>query len=243
MTTIPYLIGSKQFAQNLHMHNLASELSSAVAKGHKRTRMTFNAVEVPFQQKDPGGLKSSFYPIQGYQWKDRRQGGVEKTNNPLHVAIQGQGFFEMEDQTYTRDGELFLDAEGVLTNSDGLAFSDLGGSAIQIPPNTVALRFQPNGQILDQNDQLLGQLRIVEFENVDHLKNAGHNRYRTDDLPLETTRSSLMQGYLEQSNVEISPTLVEAHSTKTDYQMLGAMLRKHDELQQQLTHQLLHVQV
>ena len=242
---IPYLIGSKQYFDNLRMQHLSWELANTAVNGHKRMGMSLNALEGPFKKHMHHGVKSMFYPVPGIQWRDRAAGAMEKTDNPFHVAIQGPGFFELANGTYTRDGFFSTNEEGTLVSViDGTPILSASGDPIVIPEDVTQqeLSISSNGEISDGRGNSFGELSLVEFDDLNTLKDAGDNRYVSDEAPNPAIKSRTMQGMLERSNGQPAKILVEASSTRTDYQMLGAMARRYDETYHQLNNHLLHLQ-
>ncbi len=243
--TIPYLIGSKQLVDNARIQNLAWELASTPVNGHKKMGMSINAIKVPFKQSMTHGLKDTSYPVFGIQWRDRAPGALEKTDNPFHVAIQGPGFFELVNGTYTRDGFFSTNEEGTLVSViDGTPILSTSGDAIVIPNDVTQqeLSIGKNGEIFDTHGNSFGEISLVEFDDINSLKDSGNNRYTTDQTPQPALGSQVLQGILERSNGQVSKILVEASTTRNDYQMLGVMARRYDETCHQLNHTLLHLQ-
>lgn len=137
------------------------------------------------------------------QYQNTDQGSMTQTGNDLNVALEGPGFIAVEmlggETGYTRDGNFQRTAEGTLVNSSGRPILGNGG-AITIPANAREIIIDEKGVISTQ-DGPIGQLQIVEFENVQELEPVGHNLYRTDGASRPATETAVSQGFLEGSNV------------------------------------------
>src|SRR5690606_21331103 len=98
------------------------------------------------------------------QWADMAKGAMEETGNPLDVALESDGFFQvLDEQTgdarYTRAGRFIPDAEGLLRTPGGLLVEGNGGP-IQLPPNAVSIEIAGDGSIR-ADGQLIGRLQVV----------------------------------------------------------------------------------
>ncbi|MCM1257560.1 MAG: flagellar basal-body rod protein FlgF [Roseburia sp.] len=161
----------------------------------------------------------------GETYRDFSQGSFNVTDNPLDLALDGQGFFAIEftnkqGQTsvkYTRDGAFTMDREGYLRTKDGDyllnangARNGAGGQAnrVRIDPNQ-DVRIEPNG-IIYQNDAQVGQIGLVDFQDYNYLHKYGENLF---DLVNGGTAiasdARIEQGCLEMSNVNIVSEMVE----------------------------------
>jgi flagellar basal-body rod protein FlgF len=132
-------------------------------------------------------------------------GPLERTDNPLDVALTGEGFFELltpEGPLYTRNGVFQLGPDGTLLSASGYPVSG-GGTPIVVPPETSALVIRPDGTVLANNDPV-GLLQVVRFQRPDLLEPVSPTLFRAPAaaglIPVE--EMSVMQGYRESSNVE-----------------------------------------
>jgi flagellar basal-body rod protein FlgG len=148
--------------------------------------------------------------------RDFTQGQIDVTNNPLDLAIQGDGFFQfqMPDGTmaYGRAGNLHIDNEGNLVDPNGHKLEP----EIVFPEGTTSVIFQPDGMILvavnNENEYSeIGEINLARFTNPAGLKSIGQNLYVADeasgdpmvDVPDEEGYGSIVQYALEKSNVDV----------------------------------------
>ncbi|MGH6883757.1 MAG: flagellar hook-basal body protein, partial [Hypericibacter sp.] len=161
----------------------------------------------------------------------------------LDLAIQGQGFFEVEradgSLAYTRLGSLSLNDAGELTTADGLKLTH----GVQIPSDAITVIVDKNGvvsaKVPDQAQAIeLGQLELANFTNPEGLAQVGDGLYKsTDDSgevfmsnPDENGVGVLRQGFLEASNVDFVEELVELSMAQRAYQMNARVLQAADEM-------------
>ncbi|MEZ0323929.1 MAG: flagellar hook basal-body protein [Hydrogenothermaceae bacterium] len=132
------------------------------------------------------------------------QGSSIKTDNPLDVAIEGDGFFTVETgrgRLYTRNGHFNISSDGFLVTSSGGYLLDENGKRIKLNQNG-RIDITREGFIY-QNGQQIGRLRIVNLQNLSHV---GDSYYTGQESPAGNYR--IHQGYLENSNVEIVKEMV-----------------------------------
>jgi flagellar basal-body rod protein FlgG len=172
------------------------------------------------------------------------QGPLTQTSNPLDVAINGRGWFQISgpsgETLYSRAGSLNKNATGQIVTGDGYAVDP----AITIPTDALEVTINESGEVYAQvaaqsAPQLLGQISLVDFANDSGLQPLGNNLYR------ETTASgqpisgvagdpgfgSIHQGYLESSNVDPVKEITELISAQRAYEMNSKVIQAADEMQ------------
>lgn len=172
------------------------------------------------------------------------QGALQQTNDPLHLAIMGKGFFPLQasDGTllYTRAGDFLRDAGGQLVNRAGHRLQP----AVEIPEGVVDLYIDPQGRIMGRTAEEgaeameIGQIQIALFANPDGLQNVGENAFVSTEAsgkaqleaPSAQGRGTLLSGYLEGSNVDLGHEMVEMLRTHRSYSLSLKALRTADEL-------------
>ncbi len=148
----------------------------------------------------------------GRQDVDTAQGNLRVTESPTDLAIHGKGFFALETERgvrFTRNGAFHVNAEGDLVAADGARVLGENGP-IQLDPARGPLQVDPTGAVSQGKDRV-GRLRIVEFEDDASLVPESDGRYREGptSLPRDATDSSVSQGFLESSNVNVVDELVQ----------------------------------
>ncbi len=172
------------------------------------------------------------------------QGKAIPTGNELDVAIQGQGFLSVISVNgtteYSRDGALHLDANRKLVTDDG----SIVQPPITFPEDVIATRIGVDGtvSVLTTSSPItpvvLGQLQLTSFINPQGLKSVGGNRYvetKASGTPLTNDPGTnglglLVQGSLEQSNVDTTTEMVRLVNTSRNYVANSRALKVGDEI-------------
>jgi flagellar basal-body rod protein FlgG len=171
------------------------------------------------------------------------QGTVQKTDNPLDLAIQGNGFFpiQMPDGTtaYTRDGSFTKDANGALVTANG--YTVLPG--ITIPSNAISVTVAPDGVVTylqpgSNAPQGAGRIQLVGFVNNAGLQSTGQNLFvetassgtPSTQNPGEGGTGLINQGYVETSNVNVAEELVNMIVAQRGYEMNSKAVTTCDQM-------------
>jgi flagellar basal-body rod protein FlgG len=173
------------------------------------------------------------------------QGTLSQTGNTLDVAIQGTGWFKilMPDGTYdyTRDGSFQMDSQGRVVTAGG----NIVQPTITIPPNSSGLTVNQQGQVSvtpagTTTSTVLGQFTITTFSNDAGLQANGNNLFSAtpasgtaqDGVPGINGAGTLLQGSLEQSNVEAVTEISNLISAQRAYEMNSKVITAANEMLQ-----------
>jgi flagellar basal-body rod protein FlgG len=173
------------------------------------------------------------------------QGTIQQTGNPLDVAIQGQGWFKilLPDGTfgYTRDGSFQMDAQGRVVTAEG----NLVQPTITIPANSSGLTVSQQGQVSvtpagSATSSVLGQFVITTFINDAGLQAQGDNLFTAtpasgtpqDTVAGTNSAGTLLQGSLEQSNVEAVTEISNLIAAQRAYEMNSKVISAADQMLQ-----------
>jgi len=181
-------------------------------------------------------------------YRIHEQGNLEATDNTFDLAIQGKGFFQITlptgETAYTRDGTFQLDNNGNVVTHDGFQISP----AITIPNNAIDVTINQSGEVLVKIEgqvafSNVGRIQIATFPNEAGLQAKG------DNLFLETPASgapitgnpaaigfgSILQGFLETSNVNAVEEISNLISAQRAYEMNSKVIQTSDEMMGTLT--------
>jgi flagellar basal-body rod protein FlgG len=150
---------------------------------------------------------------------DHTQGALRRTENPLDLALNGQGFFKVqtnEGTFYTRNGQFQVNAQGRISSPSGALLLGTGGP-ITVDPDAL-IQVDDNGAMY-ADGELVGEIQVVAFADHEILEKVGSNLYRirpeartaAAELPAEGTM--VEQGTLEASNVEVVREMVDMIET------------------------------
>jgi flagellar basal-body rod protein FlgG len=246
-------------AQQLNVDVISHNIANMNTTSYKRQRAEFQ--DMLYQNMERPGATSAasgaILPL-GIQigvgvradavGRNTEQGGMAATGNPYDIAINGRGFLQVtlpSGQTaYTRAGNLAVNADGQIVTADGYAIEP----AITVPQEATAIQITRDGLVevttaASPDPQQIGQLEIASFINPAGLEAIGDNLYletpasgtATTATPGSPGLGTLMQGYLELSNVnaveEISALIVAQRA----YEMNARVITAADEMLQSTT--------
>jgi len=171
-------------------------------------------------------------------------GELTQTGERLDVAIQGDGFFEVQlpdgSRAYTRDGAFKTASDGRITTSDGLVVQ---GGFQPVPAGTTNISIAPTGEVTysGANGPTSFRVQLVRFNNPSGLESIGRNLYRENSAsgtaelgnPGESGFGDLQQGYLEMSNVKVVEEMVNLIVAQRAYEVNSKAVQAADEMMQQ----------
>ncbi|BAK65989.1 MULTISPECIES: flagellar basal-body rod protein FlgG [Sphingobium] len=248
-------------AQDVKMRVIANNLANVNTVGFKRDRANFEALayqqviaagsQADSQNKLAIGLNlGTGVQLTGTERIDT-QGTLNTTDNSLDLAIEGNGFFQVQrtDGTiaYTRAGNFKTNAEGILVTPGGLPLIP----QIQLPEGVSSITIGNDGTVSATVDgqtepTQLGQIETARFVNPAGLQAVGSNLLietaasgapQTGAAGLEG-RGTIRQGALEQSNVNTVEELVDMIETQRAYEIASKMIKATDEMLQYVNQQL-----
>ncbi|MBN2371190.1 MAG: flagellar basal-body rod protein FlgF [Vicinamibacteria bacterium] len=167
----------------------------------------FRAEEIKFEQlisnstADPTAFVSP-----GITYLSRTAGEYVKTDNPFDVAVKGDAWLSIQTPAgniYTRDGRMKMTPTGELQTLNGYPVLDVGGSPVQLNPNSAAPVIAPDGTITQGSRQIgaLGLFTIPETANLSRFENSGVIPDQPATPALDFNKVGINQGFVERANV------------------------------------------
>ena len=153
------------------------------------------------------------------------------------MALSGSGFFTVSvtdkagevHTRYTRDGRFHLTKDGLLVDADGNAVQGQNGN-ITIDPSSKNVSISATGQIT-ADGELVETLNIVDFEDYDYLKKYGDTMYEpVDGATTKDAEGEILQGYTEQSNVNVVREMVDMITITRAYEAGQKVIRSYDSM-------------
>ncbi len=135
--------------------------------------------------------------------RDFSQGSLIATKRQLDIAINGPGFFMVDTPRgirFTRAGNLVIDVNGTLVTKEGYPLVGPGGGTIEITEEDINIIIREDG-LVSAGIEERGQIGVFEFEDYQALVREGLGIYKTDQTPLPSENSRIVQGMVEASNV------------------------------------------
>lgn len=214
---------------------VANNIANVNTTGYKRQEVQFETLvnrPTPSEQINFGTDRGTL--------RNTAQGPLLTTGNPLDVAIQGEGYFPIQTQTgmrYTRGGSFVLNGEGEIVTPTGDKLLGDGDQPITVPDDARDITISADGTISAKSGTgkdvtQLGKLKIVKFSREQDLQITGNNLYSASETPQPATDSVLVQGMVEQSNVQSVNEITNMISILRNYQHVMRML---DQEHQRMT--------
>ncbi len=229
-------------AQEVRVDVIANNLANVNTAGFKKTQAQFQ--DLLYQTLRPAGVaefQGQVVPTEmqvghGVKLSSTQkvftQGELQKTQNDLDLAINGDGFFQIQQPdgtiAYTRDGNFEISQDGILVTTDGLMLQP----QITIPANAMKLSVGADGNVnvlLPQQvqPQNVGRIELARFINPAGLRNIGNNLYLETvssnppllGNPAENEFGRIEQGYIEYSNVSVVDELVDLITAQRVYEL------------------------
>jgi len=253
-----YSAASGMTAQQLNVDNIAHNLANANTVGYKARRAQFQdllyqnlvtpGASAGQQTVVPTGLQLGLGTRAASNEVLFTQGNFSVTSNPLDLVIQGRGFFQVRmpsgEIAYTRAGSFHLDRDGNLVTLDG----DPIEPQITLPPDAQSISVAPDGTVSYTQPgqtaaQLAGQIQVANFQNPAGLNSIGRNLFLPTDASGDPTvgtpggqegLGTLLQGYLEQSNVSIVEEFINLIVSQRGYEANSKVVKAADDMYQQV---------
>ncbi|GBD57579.1 flagellar basal-body rod protein FlgG [Gluconobacter wancherniae] len=253
------IAGTGMQAQQNNVETISNNIANMSTTGYKRSRAEFqdliyqNMRRVGTASSDtgtivPAGAQIGLGVKTAAIYRINEQGTLEQTSNTLDFAVQGRGYFQVQlpsgQLAYTRDGTFSMANDGSLVTADGYQISP----TITIPNNAQSVSVDQSGQvsvtIAGQNtSQIVGQLQLAIFTNENGLAAMGQNLFTQTQAsgdamigtPNTTGYGSTMQGYVENSNVNVVTEITDLITAQRAYEMNSKVITSADEMMQTLT--------
>jgi flagellar basal-body rod protein FlgG len=171
--------------------------------------------------------------------RDHSMGALSQTGEVLHVAVNGDAWITLEDHNgqpmFTRDGTLSLDGNGTLRHVSGRALM----GDIRVPDDAESVVIADDGTVSavlagDTRSIQLGRIELATFTNANGLRSLGGNAFAATEasgMPIFGAEdgSQLLQGFLEQSNVDVAGELVAMITAQRAYELNSKVIQAADE--------------
>ena len=250
-----YIAATGMLAQDLNVSVIANNLANVNTSGFKRSRADFQ--ELLYQNlrlvgtlsengnQVPTGIQLGLGVKPAAIQKIFIQGDFAQTQNPLDMAIEGQGFFQVTQPdgtlAYTRSGSFKMDNTGQIVTSDGLLLDP----AIAIPADALIISIGTQGTVSvtqpgATTPTVVGTVQLATFQNPAGLQAIGSNLFEETDASGPATvgnpgiddRGNIQQGFLELSNVSVVEEMVNLITAQRAYEVNSRTVQTADEMLQ-----------
>ena len=241
-------------AQQQNVEVISNNIANMNTTGFMRRRTEFhdllyqNLVRVGSTSSDsgdvvPSGVQLGLGVKLAAVYRIHEQGNLGNTDNTFDLAIQGNGFFQIQlpsgEIAYTRDGSFQLSPEGTIVTHDGYAVQP----NITIPSNAIDVTINSSGEVLAKLQgtvapQNVGQIQLATFPNDAGLEAVGDNLYLESPAsgspsagtPGASGYGTILQGFLETSNVNAVAEVSQLISAQRAYEMNSKVIQTSDEM-------------
>ena len=246
-------------AQQLNVEVISNNIANMNTTGFKRQRAEFQDLlyqdmrRVGSASSDtgtivPAGVQIGVGVKTAAVYRITEQGNLVSTENTYDLAIQGKGFFKVAlpngDTSYTRAGSLSLSPDGQIVTADGYAVAP----GITIPADAISVSINANGEVLAKvqgqvTPQNVGQFTLANFANEAGLEPIGDNLFletpasgaATEGTPGAIGYGTILQGFLETSNVNVVQEVTNLITAQRAYEMNSKVIEASDEMMRSLT--------
>jgi flagellar basal-body rod protein FlgG len=253
-----YSAASGMTAQQMNVDNIANNLANSGTSGYKQRRAQFQdllyqsvvqpGTAASQQTVVPGGLQIGLGTRASSNEIIFTQGAFSQTENPLDMVIQGNGFFQVRrpsgELAYTRDGSFHLDKDGSIVTQSG----DPLEPQVTIPADAQQITIARDGTVSytlpnQTAAQQAGQIQLAGFQNPGGLNSLGGNLYAPTDASGDAVvdapggqsgLGSVMQGYVEQSNVSVVEEFISLIVAQRGYEANSKVVQAADNMYQQV---------
>jgi flagellar basal-body rod protein FlgG len=228
-----YSAAAGMSAQQEQLNAISNDLANVSTTGYKAERVAFS--DLLYNPVDVAGTETSVGAGASARMigRSEAQGAIQETGEPLDLAIEGTGYFEVKrangQLALTRDGSFGVDASGTIVNSEGSRLSP----PIKLPKGVSAseVSIAPDGTV-SAGTHKLGQIKLVTVTSPEHLLSDGGGELTPtaqSGKPHPAT-GKIHQGALEASNVNIASEMALMASTQRNYQLTSTAIQTESQM-------------
>jgi flagellar basal-body rod protein FlgG len=229
-----YAAAAGMSAQQEQLDAIGNDLANLNTTGYKSERVAFS--DLLYNKVQQAGTSSSAGAGASAQLIGRNgsQGAIEETGNPLDLAIEGEGFFQIKrpDGTLalTRNGTLAVDSSGKITTAEG----NLLDPPITLPAGTTLseLRISTDGTVTAAG-KTAGKIGLVTVGAPEHLTAEGDSQFSfnaASGTPHALNGSTIHQGAREGSNVDVATEMTTMVNTQRNYQLASSAIQTESQM-------------
>jgi flagellar basal-body rod protein FlgF len=226
---------SRLSAQSRAMDVVANNLANASTPGYRAERTIFAdyLLREPVGAEPAGGRTIAFTQMRA-TYRERAEGTLTQTGNPLDLALSGEGYFTVQTANgtrLTRAGRFTLQTDGSITDTAGNALLGTNGRKLSLSPADTDLKVLANGTLRSQNG-VIGQIAVVRPNDPNKLTAEGGRLLRADVATTPVTTPKMLQGVVEDSNVQPIAEITRMIGTERDFQFVTQMVEAEGQRRQ-----------
>jgi len=243
-------------AQQLNVEVISNNIANMNTTSYKRQRAEFQDLLYQSQRRVgstssdtgtivPAGIQLGLGVRTAAVYRMHGQGNMTLTDNTLDMAVQGRGYFQVllpsGETAYTRAGSFQLSPNGEIVTADGYTVQP----AITIQPDALDVTINTSGEVLVKiagqvSPSTVGQFQLATFPNETGLEAIGQNMLvetpasgtPTSSTPGSTGFGTILQGFLETSNVDVVSEITNLITAQRAYEMNSKVIETSDQMLQ-----------
>jgi flagellar basal-body rod protein FlgG len=215
------------------LEKISHNIANANTAGFKQIKISFDDYMISQMNNIPWSDDGRTMTVLSKEKLDLTDGEPLKTGNPLDIAINGKGFLSLEGNLYSRRGDLKRDSSGFLmTKSGNKVLGEKG--PIKLPEGVIEIN--PNGEIF-VNSKRIDRFKIVEFDDPEKIVFLGNGLFSSNSN-IKDSDSTVLQGHIEQSNVDVFKEMIEMISALRDIESYQKAMQTFDEATSKVTNDM-----
>jgi flagellar basal-body rod protein FlgF len=232
MFTTSLVLLSDQMALQRSADVIANNVANSNSTGFKRQGVQFETY-----LSRPAPKQQTAFVYDRATYRDATQGTISTTGNPLDLAIQGGGYFQVQTPQgvqYTRNGAFRTDNQGQIVSSTGYPLLSDGGQPITLPEDARDITISGDGTVTGKTGNAtsraqLGKIAVVSFENDEVLTPTSGSLLTTTQLPTPVAGNAIVQGAVEDSNVKPVTEITDLIRIQRAYEQASNMIGQENQ--------------
>jgi flagellar basal-body rod protein FlgF len=226
---------SRLATQQRAMDIVAGNLANISSPGFRAERLVF----ADWLMKEPSGAvargdRQLAFTQARATYRDRTEGTISQTGNPLDLALTGDGFFNVQTQNgnrLTRAGRFTLRNDGTITDEADHPLLDVNGNPMRVSTADTQLTIKADGTLSSENGTL-GQIAVIAPNDPNRITAEGGRLFRADAPTAPVAKPKIVQGAIEDSNVQPITEVTRMIATERDFQFVTQFVQAEGQRKQ-----------
>jgi flagellar basal-body rod protein FlgF len=226
-----YITLSNQIARKVQLGVVANNAANSNTIGFEQDDLLFKNVDVKQSAK-----RANSFVYHKNTYLSGEQGEIKVTNQPLDIAISGEGYFKIlapKGERYTLNGAITINRDYILVNTNGLPFASVDNQPIAIPADTVDVRIAPDGTVFADN-QAAGIIGVFVLDDKSKLRKEGKNLNVAFTRDILVENPAIISGALRMSNVSSAVVMTEMVELQRSTGMTNSLLSEMADLERSM---------
>ncbi len=226
---------SRLMTQQHAMDVIAGNIANMSTPGYRAERVVF--ADWLLKQKGtalPRGESQIAFTQVRATWREQTEGTITHTGNPLDLALSGDGFFTVQTAQgvrLTRAGRFALQKDGGITDEAGNALLDTSNQPLKLSPADTNLSVAADGALSSQNGPI-GRIAVVKPNDPNRIQAEGSRLFRADVPTTPVASPKMVQGAVEDSNVQPIAEITRMIATQRDFQFVSQFVEAEGQRKQ-----------